>query len=61
MAPVPAEPPAAPPAADCNPAAAGDGPPPPGFTDERFDTLALSDATAALEVGLPVETDMTDL
>eukprot|EP00969_Alexandrium_andersonii_P155883 6892199-Alexandrium_andersonii.AAC.1 len=60
MALVPAEPPAAPPAADFNPAATDDGPPPPGFTDERFDPLALSDATAALEVRLPIETDATD-
>eukprot|EP00969_Alexandrium_andersonii_P272184 12029664-Alexandrium_andersonii.AAC.1 len=34
---------------------------PPGFTDERHDPLALSDATAALEVGHPIETDVADL
>eukprot|EP00969_Alexandrium_andersonii_P238426 10524077-Alexandrium_andersonii.AAC.1 len=61
MAPAPAEPPAAPPAADFNPAAVGEGPLPPGFADERYDPLALSDATAALEAGLPIETYVTDL
>eukprot|EP00969_Alexandrium_andersonii_P306331 13541471-Alexandrium_andersonii.AAC.1 len=52
-----------PPAAEALPAPfdPADGILPAGFIDERYDPLALRDATAALEPGLPIETDLTEL